>query len=705
LQFRLPTGDGTVLTGRKREGNAMLRYPLVKIALALLCSGSVHAADDIHLFVKPEGSDTAGGLDPASALATPAKALALVAEARASGEAGTITVELLPGDYVLTDTLRVTAGHAGSKGRPTRIVGVTGHKAARLLGGSRLTGFARLPADSPMRKRLPLSVVDKVRQVDLQAAGLGKAAGLGQAGFGIQRKAGHAQLYINGKPMPLAGYPNEGYLKVAEAVAKRRFAVGDRRPAAWAEPEKAWAYGYWFYDWADSYRPINGYDAKTGVIALGGDQAPRYGIRKGQRHRFLNVPEELDSPGEWIIDHKIGVLYLLPPGDLAKADVILSQLGRPLVEIRDASHIQLGRLILEAGRSEGVRISGGSGNVVVGCILRGFGGTAITVAGGRGHGVKACSLYNLAEGAVTLSGGDRKTLSPSGHVVDGCDIHDFGLWCKTYRPAVALRGVGGAIRRTHIHQAPHVGVLLSGNDHVVELNEIDHVALETGDVGAIYLGRDWTYRGNVVRHNSFHDIGGVGMGAMGVYNDDCAGGTTIYGNLFEKVRLAIMVGGGRDIVAENNLFIHCDRSVALDDRGLRWKQPREPAKYPSWDLVGKLKKLPYDRPPWSAKYPELATILDDDPWAPVGNRFVRNIVIGGRAIYATPRARQLLEQKGNLIIKDATDAMIERIKAEPGARLKGFQPLPLGKMGFAEDAARRLQPGWDRAEKNRSQGK
>ena len=44
---------------------------------------------------------------------------------------------------------------------------------------------------------------------------------------------------------------------------------------------------------------------------------------------------------------------------------------------------------------------------------------------------------------------------------------------------------------------------------MIEFNEIHHVALETGDVGAIYAGRDWTFRSNRIRHNFIHHTGGA----------------------------------------------------------------------------------------------------------------------------------------------------------------------------------------------------
>ena len=40
---------------------------------------------------------------------------------------------------------------------------------------------------------------------------------------------------------------------------------------------------------------------------------------------------------------------------------------------------------------------------------------------------------------------------------------------------------------------------------------------ETGDVGAIYTGRDWTFRDNVLRYNYMHDIHGPGNGEALVF--------------------------------------------------------------------------------------------------------------------------------------------------------------------------------------------
>ena len=65
------------------------------------------------------------------------------------------------------------------------------------------------------------------------------------------------------------------------------------------------------------------------------------------------------------------------------------------------------------------------------------------------------------------------------------------------------QGVGSRVSHNYIHDAPHAGILLSGNNHVIELNELTRLCLETGDVGGFYMGRNWEERGNVVRYNYF----------------------------------------------------------------------------------------------------------------------------------------------------------------------------------------------------------
>jgi len=192
----------------------------------------------------------------------------------------------------------------------------------------------------------------------------------------------------------------------------------------------------------------------------------------------------------------------------------------------------------------------------------------VVVSGGTRHRVLACDIYQVGSAGVTLSGGDRKTLSPAGHLAANNHIHHFGRLKRTYAGAIHLSGVGNRAANNLIHDAPHMAVGFGGNENVMERNEIHSVCQETGDVGVFYTGRDWTVRGNIIRHNFIHDVHGPGLhGAQGVYLDDAASGTLVFGNVIYKTARAMLIGGGRDNVIENNLMVECGESIRSTTAG------------------------------------------------------------------------------------------------------------------------------------------
>ena len=257
------------------------------------------------------------------------EALAKAAALHGQWPVGAAGIMLQPGDYVLDEPLRIGAEHA-------YLLLAAKPGTVRLLGGKIIPPSALKPLadDDPLASRFPKAVRAHIRTADLKALGVKEIAPLVEAGFGRGRTSGHTQLYIDHKPMPIARYPNEGYLKIAKALDGRRMTTADPRPKAWATTKGAWAYGYWVHDWADSYEPVEAFDAKTGVITLGGRKGPVYGLKAGQRFCFLNVPEELDAPGEWIIDPKTGRLYAYPPAGSAGKEVAVSTLGEPMIIVK-----------------------------------------------------------------------------------------------------------------------------------------------------------------------------------------------------------------------------------------------------------------------------------------------------------------------------------------------------------------------------------
>jgi hypothetical protein len=374
--------------------------------------------------------------------------------------------------------------------------------------------------------------------------------------------------------------------------------------------------------------------------------------------------------------------------------------------MKDASHIILRGFTIEGVRETAITISGGAESRVVGCTIRNVGGWAVVVSGGIRHGVVGCDLYQMGGGGVSLTGGNRTTLAPAEHFAENNHIHHYARVKRVYQPGITLQGVGNRASHNLIHNAPHMGMGFGGNDHLIEFNEIHSVCYESNDAGAIYTGRNWTMRGTVIRHNFLHHINGFrGRGCVGVYLDDMFCGTEVSGNLFYRVTRAAFIGGGRDCIVKNNLFVDCNPSLHIDARALGWAHACADRWIQEGREKGTLSGIAYQRPPYSTRYPRLVGILDDEPAAPKGNRVLHNVSFGGKWDGVRDNARRYQTIEANLVDKDPHFATPGRfgegkqpraadfaLEADSPAFAMGFEQLPLDQMGLYEDGARASWP-------------
>jgi hypothetical protein len=654
-------------------------------------------------YVSPSGSDENAGTED-KPFATLHRAQRALREARKRHPRASLDILLTPGLHFLDKPLVLTSrDSATAAGAHTGVAVASSRNETRLIGGRPIGGFKPV-TNQAMLARLPEAARGKVVQTSLKKQGITDYGELTPRGFGKTTKKGHLELFFNGKRMPLARWPNEGWATLGWAPGKKPdklppkgrrpitkdhfFYEGDR-PSRWLKAEDLWVHGYWHHDWADGYVKVKSIDPEQRRI----DTLEPHGVFgcvPEQRWRALNLIEELDSPGEWWLDRKTGVLYFWPPSPVEEGEAIVSTLDGPMILMDEASWVLVARLTLECSRGSAVEVRGGEGNAVQHCIIRNVGGSGVVVDGGTAHSVASCHIHDVGEAGILLRGGDRKTLAAARHAARYNRIHHYAQWCRTYRPAVGVRGVGNVVQRNLIHHAPHVGIQLGGNDHLIELNEIHHVAQETGDVGAFYMGRDWTARGTAIRHNYFHDIHGVNMGANAVYLDDAASGITVEGNLFRNVNRAAFIGGGRDNRVVNNVFVDCKVAVHVDARGLGWAQAYV-AKGGGWRMYEKLRSVAHDRPPYSERYPALAKILDGDPRVPLGNLIERNICVRSAWLELPGVKRAWLNVGDNLTRKDPKFVSAAegdfRLRDDSPAWELGFERIPVEKIGPEGDDA------------------
>ena len=571
-----------------------LRTALIAGVLFLALPAILAAAD---FYVSPHGSDRNPGTQR-----RPFATLERARDAAHSANHGSgVTIWLMGGTYSRSSTFVLRPENSGTKLAPVVFRAMPGQQ-VRIFGGKTIRGFKKWRG--------------QIVRTSLPRQGITDFGEMSARGFGRTHVAG-LELFFAGRPMTLARWPNRGWAHISAATPKDstdHFVFAGDRPARWVTSPDAWVYGYWTYDWADSYQHVASIDMAMHTIHTD-LPAPPYSYKAGQRWRVVNVLEELDEPGEWYLDRATGMLYFWPPAPLRSGEAAVSLLETPLVELDGASYVEFRDLHFAVSRGDAIVITGGTHDVISHCLIANVGRRGVVITGGAEDGIEDSEVRDTGEGAVVLEGGDRRTLTPGGHFAVRNHLHDFSRWSRTYTPAIYLRGVGNRALGNTIDHAPHNAILVNGNDHLIEGNDIHTVAMETGDVGAYYLGRDWTERGNTVRGNFFHNLGAGDVNA--VYLDDCASGSIIVGNVIRDAHRGVMIGGGRDNLVAGNKFVDGDIAINFDARGLGWAHTWFDGTDPT--LFDRLRAMPYQQEPWRSSYPQLLTLTSDDPAVPKGN--------------------------------------------------------------------------------------
>ncbi len=430
------------------------------------------------------------------------------------------------------------------------------------------------------------------------------------------------QLWINGERRPRARYPKKGHLQL-EAVPGAsqdqyeggnclRFRKGDLG---------VWAVGgdtevVVMNKWVESRLPIERIDESQRVVYF--SKRSVFRLDPGDIYHVEHARKLLELPGEWYLDRKAGVLYVVPISGtrpeqlefLAPAlEAVLRIDGDPArgrwveqVNFRgltfshcewyfppgsnmaglrpdvppDTPYVRadVGGCPQAAARvPAAVAVSGARGLVFEECDFTSVGGYGIEL--GRGcqqNRIARCRMSDLGGGGVKIGETlQREAVAEQtfGNEVTDCHIQNGG---RVFHSAVGIWvGQSYTNRLAHnlIHDLYYSGIsvgwtwlygktLARGN--VIEQNHVHHLGkLSNGD-GPILsdIGAIYTVGvqpGTVIRQNYCHDVEALRYGGWGIYLDEGSSYMLVENNVVNRTTH----GGfhqhyGRENIVRNNIF-------------------------------------------------------------------------------------------------------------------------------------------------------
>lgn len=703
----------------------------------------------VVIWVSPDGDDLASGAT-AEPLATIKGARDWIRNGRTSGALGdaAVTVYLRGGSYRISDTVAFGPEDSGVPGARVRYSAAPGED-VRITGGPTLPSSAVVPVtDQAILARLPQAGQGQVVQIDLGALGIHDLGEYRDYGYGRGTNPAPAELFVNGRSMTVAAWPNEGEAPIGAvldpgsnpSLGQRdnrgaTFVLADPALSRWDQADQMFVSGFFWHGWAHDSIRVESVDTAAQTVTLA--SASQYSVRSGQTWSNVgvsNLLEEIDRPGEYFIDHQTRIAYLYPQGPLAGASIQLSLLDTPLLSLIDASHLDFTGLTFESARGMGVYLEGGQDVKIAGNTFQNLGAVALSIGqgaippaylgdpapqvpasnivgalqgrlanfstwnrrGGTGHEIVGNDVRDTGAGGILAGAGDRPTLTPSGIRIANNDVRSVNRWLTTSAPGIWINGAGILVEHNLVADSVQRALFVNGNLHVVRKNELYHAVRDADDVGAVGMYRDPSEFGNLFEHNFIHDNGSDygAHGTQGIFLDDGTSGQIVRGNVFVRAgsNFAVKLHGGRHNRIENNIFVDTPTAVGLATWAVdRWKDQLNSSQYQKRLVVD----LDIRQPPFSTNYPTLATYIGPDGRAtdqPAdSNVIANNVMVGGSSLASSSVAtfgdNYVTGNDPGFANPQALDYTLDP-QSVVYDELPNFQPIPFGEIGLFTDEFR-----------------
>ena len=420
-------------------------------------------------YIASTGDDANDGLSPASAWRTPDR-VAQIANA------------LLPGDSIFfrrgdvfrsNNPILLNGTSSGYAGNP--IVFTSYGDGPKPL----MVGTSTIPADI----WTPHPTIPNVWRADVSA-------------ISPETLNGRAPktLFVNGKLMTPARYPNAGFLFSVAGSSNRTIQTDD--PYMNTKPTNYWAGATVVYrprNWLIQSRLIQS-STSEGITASGNFS---YAAAANWGFFIVNKTEEIDVPGEWSYESTSRTVNLFFPAGTNPNDAQV-ELGTHegrywLIAANDAQSNAGDYTTVKAlaftGQSRGaLRFTNRTNIHIEDCSIEQTGEASIFMSGMNHVVIKNNRIANALGSGIQL--GSSTQIEIMGNDILGCgqnldysDAFGYGRW------GIALQNgvTGGTVARNIIRNIGSSGILMAAAELIIEKNIIDSTCTHIADNGGIYL--------------------------------------------------------------------------------------------------------------------------------------------------------------------------------------------------------------------------
>ncbi len=487
-----------------------------------------------------------------------------------------IVLYLREGNYQIEDTVEFGSTFSGTAENPLIISSYKGEKVSFISGALVKESQMKKVSDSKVIKRLKTEVRDKVLTINLKQ--------MIPKGLGSDFRTMY--LYSNGNTMTMARYPNSSEVQMGTIIRPGQnagtgtvhldipsgvvYEMFDKTPMNWEDTGEMLWNGAFAATW-DVYRTkIKKIDKAAGTIETNGQSWALPATSSSHfTHYYENVLEEIDLPGEWVIDGKNMNLYVYPYDNEGDTEYSFVHSSDHLMTFNKVKNVVINGITVEHSGGKGIYFKESEGCVVQNCTIMNTAECGVMFLKSYNCGAMDNYFYNAGindkrainfalvdSDAVPLESTVKaftedsyKNIEPSGNFAQNNIISSSG------GAGIKVTGSPQMVtsHNTVIRCKRDALYVTQAFEAITEYNEVAGTPFEVKDAGTFYMAGPGWPTGSTIRYNYFHD---PMLEGNAIYLDEGTSGVSVYGNVgVDYMWCGMASNGGRDIATYNNIFI------------------------------------------------------------------------------------------------------------------------------------------------------